>query len=212
MAQCRADPSSPSSHDRGAARIAARHTGDTSHAAALRGPGAAARGPYRPRAPHSRPSPRLRSSSAACVHGAPSKVPTQRSTPDAGANARSQPALYSADSHAPQIRPTAPCPAVAASAGRGAIQGAGAHKRAPACAAQRAAARRRASVGEVAAVLEAIFEGARRAGGGVGEAVGEARAAWGRGRGSGGRRGRVEQVRCGYARRWRGAPRPLARR
>ena len=35
-------------------------------------------------------------------------------------------------------------------------------------------------MGEVAAVLEAIFEGARRAGDGVGEAVGEARAAWGR--------------------------------
>jgi hypothetical protein len=31
-------------------------------------------------------------------------------------------------------------------------------------------------LGEVAAVLEAVFEGARRAGGGVGEAVGEARA------------------------------------
>ena len=31
-------------------------------------------------------------------------------------------------------------------------------------------------MGEVAAVLQAVFEGARRAGGGVGEAVGEARA------------------------------------
>ena len=37
--------------------------------------------------------PALRSTSAACVHGALSRVPTQRSTPDAGANARSQPAL-----------------------------------------------------------------------------------------------------------------------
>ena len=39
------------------------------------------------------PVPALRSTSAACVHGAPSRVSTQRSTPDAGANARSQPAL-----------------------------------------------------------------------------------------------------------------------
>jgi len=37
--------------------------------------------------------PALRPSSAACVHGAPSRVSTQRSTPDAGANARIQPAL-----------------------------------------------------------------------------------------------------------------------
>ena len=43
-----------------APRALPRATGDTSHAAASRGPGAAARGPYRPRAPAplSRPSPR----------------------------------------------------------------------------------------------------------------------------------------------------------
>ena len=49
--------------------------------------------------PHSRPSPppvpvpARRSTSTVCAHGAPSRAPTQRSTPDAGANARSQPAL-----------------------------------------------------------------------------------------------------------------------
>ena len=37
--------------------------------------------------------PALRSTSAPCTHGAPSRAPTQRSTPDAGANARSQRAL-----------------------------------------------------------------------------------------------------------------------
>jgi len=68
----------------------------------------------------------------ACVHGAPSRVPTQRSTPDAGANARSQPSPpCSADSHAPQICPTAPCPGVAASAA-GEARSRDAHNRAPA--------------------------------------------------------------------------------
>ena len=65
-------------------------------------------------------------------------------------------------------------------------------------------------------MLEAVFEGARRAGGGVGEAVGETRAeslVGGAGEAVVGVAGeRVGQVRCGYARRWRGAPQPLARR
>ena len=39
------------------------------------------------------PAPALRSTSAACAHGAPSWAPTQRSTHDPGANARSQRAL-----------------------------------------------------------------------------------------------------------------------
>jgi len=84
------------------------------------------------------PVPALRSTSAACVHVAPSRVPTQRSTPDAGENAHNQPALYSADSHAPQVRSTAPYPGAAASAGRGASQG---RSQARSSAAQRAAAR-----------------------------------------------------------------------
>jgi hypothetical protein len=120
------------------------------------------------------PVPALRSTSAACVHGAPSRVSTQRSTPDAGANARSQPALYSDDVHMlhkfvprlrAQVRPHLP----------GEARARGAHKRAPAL--RRAPPREaRERVGEVAAVLEAIIEGARRARGGVGEVVGEARA------------------------------------
>ena len=46
----------------------------------------------RPHSPVPAP-PSLRSTSAPCAHGAPSRAPTQRSTPDAGANARSQRAL-----------------------------------------------------------------------------------------------------------------------
>jgi len=71
-------------------------------------------------------------------------------------------------------------------------------------------------VGEVAAVLEAVFEGARRGGGGVGEAVGEA---WAESL-----LGDVGEAVVGVAgessrsgvdtpgARWRGTPRPLARR
>ena len=74
------------------------------------------------------PAPALKSTSTACAHGAPSRAPTQRSTPDAGVNARSQRALYSAGSHAPQTRPRAPCPGAAASAaGEAGTRGAYAH-------------------------------------------------------------------------------------
>jgi hypothetical protein len=123
---------------------------------------------------HSRPSPRPQiEHSAACVHGAPSRVSTQRSTPDAGANARSQPRLvvmiHMLHKFVPQLR------AQVRSHLPGEARFRGAHKRAPALrSAPPRSARER--VGEVAAVLEAIIEGAQRARGGVGEAVGEARA------------------------------------
>ena len=91
-----AAPSSPSSHDRGAAGIAARHRWHV--ACSGRSWSKCSRSSAAPTPRSAVPTPpshfpALRSTSAACVHGAPSRAPTQRSTPDAGANARSQRAL-----------------------------------------------------------------------------------------------------------------------
>ena len=100
VAQRRAvQPVVPRPRRRGHRRAADRW--HASHAAAARGPGAQplerrADLALRPSPLPSRPSPppSLRSTSAPCAHGAPSRgAPTQRSTPDAGANARSQRAL-----------------------------------------------------------------------------------------------------------------------
>ena len=119
-----AAPSSPSSHDRGARRITARQR---RHVACSGRSWSRCNCSSALPTSHSRPTPvpvpALRSTSTACVHSAPSRAPTQRSVPDAGANVRSPSPPCSADSHAPQTRPTAPCPGAAASAGRGASMG-----------------------------------------------------------------------------------------
>ena len=121
-----AAPSIPSSHDRGAARIAARHRWHV--ACSGRSWSRCSRSSAAPTSRSAVPAPTLKSTSTACAHGAPSRAPTQRSTPDAGVNARSQRALYSAGSHAPQTRPRAPCPGAAASAaGEAGTRGAYAH-------------------------------------------------------------------------------------
>ena len=92
-----AAPSNPSSHDRGAAGMA-MHL----QRAAAGNSRSWSRQPLERRADLAlRPSPLPRPSppvpqidhSARRAHGAPSRAPTQRSTPDAGANARSQRAL-----------------------------------------------------------------------------------------------------------------------
>eukprot|EP00964_Phaeocystis_antarctica_P107984 scaffold72626_cov61-Phaeocystis_antarctica.AAC.3 len=104
-----------------------------------------------------------------------------------------------------QTRPTAPRPGAAASAGRGGIPG---RSRARSSAARRAAAR---GTRAWARRPEAVFEGARRTGGGVNEAMGESRAeslVGYLGRGGCGRDGRIGHRggRVGRGGRRRGAP------
>jgi len=174
-----AAPSSPSSHDRGAAGIAARHRwhvacSGRSWSRCSRSSAAPTSRSARPHSPVPAPVPSLRSTSAPCAHGAPSRgAPTQRSTPDAGANARSQRALECRFACATNSRPTAPRPGAAASAGRGGSRGA------LTSALQRCAARRRARRASVGAVCAG--RGARGGNARVGQAKGRR---W-RGRGGG---------------------------
>ena len=161
------------------------------------------------RRPHSPvPVPRPQIDQRPCAHGAPSRAPTQRSTPDAGRE-RAQPARLVvpvrvrhelAPQRRAQVRPHLPGEAGAR----------GAHERAPAL---RAAPPREA---------RERGRGAGRGAGGGGARGGQAEG--GRWRGRGHRLSRWSGTRArrwwtrrvgargrGHARRWRGAPRPLAR-
>ena len=111
-------------HDRGAAGIAAhRWHGAMQHECSGHSWSRCSRSSAAPTSRPAVPAPALRSTSAACAHGAPSRAPTQRSTPDAGANARSQRAVVVPVRMRHELAPHSHAPRWPHLPGRGGSQG-----------------------------------------------------------------------------------------